>query len=71
MYGMSGKSAAALPAQAQQYVPCEPEKQRLLTIPELITQKGVLRGTIMLSDEKETMLFREPPQSKPGDASKS
>ncbi len=61
----------ALPAQAQQYVPCEPEKQRLLTIPELVTQKGVLRGTIMLSDEKETMLFREPPQSKPGDATSS
>lgn len=57
----------ALPARAQQFVPCPPEQQSLLAIPELISQNGVLRGTIVLSDEQEVMPFRQPPQSLPGD----
>ena len=56
-----------LPARAQQFVPCPPEQQSLLTIPELASQQGVLRGTMMLSDEQEAISFRQPPQSKPGD----
>lgn len=57
----------ALPVGAQEYVPCPPEQQSLLKIPELVSQNGVLRGTMMLSDEKEAIPFRQPPQSKPGD----
>src|SRR6185436_1039625 len=59
----------ALPArtQAQEFVPCPPEQQTLLTVPELASQNGVLRGTVMLSDEKEAIPFRVPPQSRPGD----
>ena len=57
----------ALPARAQEIVPCPPEQQDLLKIPELVSQNGVLRGTIMLSDEKEAIPFRFPPQSRPGD----
>jgi FtsP/CotA-like multicopper oxidase with cupredoxin domain len=57
----------ALPARAQQFVPCAPTQQSLQRVPELVTQNGVLRGTIVLSDEQEAMPFRQPPQSKPGD----
>ena len=58
----------ALPARAQEFVPCPPEQQDLLKIPELVAQNGVLRGTVMLSDEKEAIPFRQPPQSRPGDS---
>ena len=58
----------AMPARAQEFVPCPPEQQELQKIPELKSQMGVLRGTIMLSDEKEAIPFRQPPQSRPGDA---
>jgi FtsP/CotA-like multicopper oxidase with cupredoxin domain len=58
----------ATTARAQQSVPpCPPEQQSLQRIPEIVTQNGTLRGTIVLSDEQEMMPFRQPPQSKPGD----
>jgi FtsP/CotA-like multicopper oxidase with cupredoxin domain len=59
----------ALPAAArsQQTVPCPPEQQPLLTIPELASQNGVLTGTVMLSDELEAIPSRQPPQMLPGD----
>jgi FtsP/CotA-like multicopper oxidase with cupredoxin domain len=55
-------------AQAQEFVPCPPDQQSLLKIPELASQYGFLRGTLVLSDEKEAIPFRQPPQSRPGDA---
>ena len=51
----------------QQYIPCPPEQQSLLQIPELAAVGNILRGTIMLSDEQQAIPFRYPPQSKPGD----
>jgi FtsP/CotA-like multicopper oxidase with cupredoxin domain len=58
----------AAPARAQEFVPCPPDQQSLLKIPELASQNGFLRGTIVLSDEKEAIPFRQPPQSRPGDS---
>jgi FtsP/CotA-like multicopper oxidase with cupredoxin domain len=51
----------------QQYVPCPPEQQSLLQLPELAAVGNILRGTIMLSDEQQAIPVRFPPQSKPGD----
>ncbi|HKP39151.1 MAG TPA: multicopper oxidase domain-containing protein [Pyrinomonadaceae bacterium] len=65
---MAALTLLALPTQAQETVPCPPQQQDLLTIPELASQNGVLRGTVMLSDEKEAIPFRFPPQSRPGDS---
>src|ERR1044071_2006397 len=59
--------AAPARAQQQEYVPCPPEQQTLLTIPVLAAQNNILRGTIVLGDEQEAIPFRLPPQSKPGD----
>jgi len=67
LIAIAGVTFFALPARAQETVPCPPEQQSLLKIPELVSQNGVLRGTMMLSDEKEAIPFRQPPQSRPGD----
>jgi FtsP/CotA-like multicopper oxidase with cupredoxin domain len=59
----------ALPARAQQYVPCPPEQQPLLRIPEIVSSQTdhKLRGTMMLSDEQERIAFRLPPGNHQGD----
>jgi FtsP/CotA-like multicopper oxidase with cupredoxin domain len=59
----------APPAQAQQqeYVPCPDEQQPLLRIPELISQNGKLRATMILSDEQERIAARSPSNTLPGD----
>ena len=67
--------AASARAQQQEFIPCPPEQQTLLTIPELAAQPNpvpgatfnILRGTIVLSDEQEAIPVRQPPQAKPGD----
>ncbi|HEX7317115.1 MAG TPA: multicopper oxidase domain-containing protein [Pyrinomonadaceae bacterium] len=56
-------------ARAQQYIPCPPENQDLLRIPELAAVNNILRGVIILGDEQQAIPFRYPPQSKPGDPS--
>jgi FtsP/CotA-like multicopper oxidase with cupredoxin domain len=55
----------AVPAQAQ-WITCAPENQDLVRVPELISQGGRLRGTIILSDEQERLTFRQPPGDQPG-----
>jgi FtsP/CotA-like multicopper oxidase with cupredoxin domain len=39
---------------------CLPISQPLVKIPEIVSQMGVLRGTIMLEDVQERMIFRIP-----------
>ena len=56
----------ALPASAQ-WIPCLPEGQALPKIPELISNGGKLRGTVLLIDEQQRMTFRNPPGRLPGD----
>jgi FtsP/CotA-like multicopper oxidase with cupredoxin domain len=56
----------ALPAHAQEFVPCPDEQQPLATVPELAAKDGKLRGTIVLSDEQESIPFRQPPNTLPG-----
>ena len=41
----------AAPAQAA--IDCLPLGQPLLKVPELVSQDGVLRGTMLLSDEQQ------------------
>ena len=58
--------APAVPACAQ-WIPCLPEQQDLVKIPELISKDGRLRGTLLLSDQQERLTFRQPPAKKPGE----
>jgi FtsP/CotA-like multicopper oxidase with cupredoxin domain len=51
----------ALPAHAA--VDCPPMSRPLLKVPELVSHSGVLRGTILLHDEQERILFRTPTQA--------
>src|ERR1700686_1763419 len=39
---------------------CPPVSQPLVKIPELVSQNGVLRGTIELTDVQQRMIFRSP-----------
>jgi FtsP/CotA-like multicopper oxidase with cupredoxin domain len=55
----------ALPAAAQ-WIPCHPEGEDLVKIPELISKDGKLRGTIVLSDTNQRFTFRQPPSQVPG-----
>jgi FtsP/CotA-like multicopper oxidase with cupredoxin domain len=48
----------ALPAHAA--VDCPPMSAPLLRIPEFVSQNGVLRGSILLSDEQQRIVFRTP-----------
>jgi FtsP/CotA-like multicopper oxidase with cupredoxin domain len=50
-----------------QKLSCLPEQQDLVKIPELVSQDGRLRGTMLLSDERERLTFRQPPSKKPGE----
>jgi FtsP/CotA-like multicopper oxidase with cupredoxin domain len=62
-------AAPAQPAQAQPVQPpsCDPLiGKRLIKVPEIVSNKGVLKGTILLSDQQVLMGFRTPPQSEPG-----
>lgn len=54
-------------ARAQQTVPCPPEQEPLVRVPELAAQNGILSGTVTLSDELESIPSRQPPQTLPGD----
>jgi FtsP/CotA-like multicopper oxidase with cupredoxin domain len=45
--------------------PCLATSQPLLKIPEITSDKGVLTGTILLTDEERRLIFRSP-GSKPG-----
>lgn len=56
----------ATPARAQQFVPCPDEQQPLVKVPEITTQNGKLRGTIVLSDEQERIPVRQPSNTIPG-----
>lgn len=56
----------ALPARAQQFVPCPDEQQPLAKVPELASHDGKLRGTIVLSDEQERIPVRQPSNTLPG-----
>src|SRR5258708_7366127 len=56
----------ALPACAQ-WIPC-PLQQDLVKIPELVSRDGILRGTVLLSDQQQRLAFRLPPAKKPGEA---
>ena len=56
---------AALPAHAQ-WIDCPAENPMLVRVPELISQGGRLRGTLVLGDEEQRLTFRQPPQSLPG-----
>lgn len=47
-----------LPARAA--IDCLPPGQPLLNIPEIVSHNGVLRGTILLSDEQQRLAFRSP-----------
>ena len=38
-----------------------------MKIPEIVSSGGRLRGTILLNDQEESVNFRTPPQSLPGD----
>ena len=40
--------------------PCLPVSQPLLKIPELVSKNGVLRGTVVLTDEQRRLIFRSP-----------
>jgi FtsP/CotA-like multicopper oxidase with cupredoxin domain len=57
-------AAAALialtPSAQAQGVVCPPISQPLVKIPEIVSDKGVLRGTVMLQDVQLRMLFRIP-----------
>jgi FtsP/CotA-like multicopper oxidase with cupredoxin domain len=57
----------AVPAHAQEFVPCPAEQQPLVKIPELASQDNKLRGTIVLSDEQERIAVRQPSNTLPGD----
>lgn len=57
----------ALPASAQEFVPCPNEQQTLVTVPELTSHDGKLRGTIVLADEQQRIPTRQPPNTLPGD----
>jgi FtsP/CotA-like multicopper oxidase with cupredoxin domain len=57
----------ASPARAQEFVPCPDEQQPLVKVPELASQGGKLRGTIVLSDEQERIPVRQPSNTLPGD----
>ena len=46
---------APAPTQAQQVVPCPPEQQPLLTMPEIRSANGKLRGTVKLIDGVRTL----------------
>ncbi|MEO8035390.1 MAG: multicopper oxidase domain-containing protein [Acidobacteriota bacterium] len=50
----------ALGAQAQNVVACPPTNQDLLRIPELVSQNGKLRGTVLVSSEQQRIAFRSP-----------
>jgi FtsP/CotA-like multicopper oxidase with cupredoxin domain len=56
----------ALPARAQ-WIPC-PGQQDLVKVPEIVSQDGILRGTILLSDEQQRLAFKQPPTKMPGEA---
>ena len=55
-------------ARAQGTVPCEPVGAALQAIPEIDSNNGVLRGTVVLTDEQQRMTFRQPPADQPGQA---
>jgi len=57
----------ALPARAQEFVPCPDEEQPLVKVPELSSQDRKLRGTIVLADEQQRIATRQPPNTLPGD----
>jgi FtsP/CotA-like multicopper oxidase with cupredoxin domain len=48
------------PGLAAQTVTCPPLNQELIRVPELISDKGKLRGTIVVSAEQERITFRVP-----------
>lgn len=39
---------------------CRPVSQPLLKVPEIAAKKGVLRGTMLLTDEQRRLIFRSP-----------
>jgi hypothetical protein len=43
---------AAMPAQSE-WIDCLPLQQPLIQIPEIVSQNGVLRGTVLLTDETQ------------------
>jgi len=51
---------ALMPSAQAQGVVCPPISQPLVRIPELVSQNGVLRGTVLLQDVQLRMLFRIP-----------
>jgi FtsP/CotA-like multicopper oxidase with cupredoxin domain len=70
--GLAAVSAAAalialMPSAQAQGVVCPPISQPLVKIPEIVSENGVLRGTVMLQDVQLRMLFRIP-QTTPGRA---
>src|SRR4051794_25024509 len=59
--GFSAEPARAAP------IDCLPMQQPLVRIPEIVSNSGILHGTILLNDELQRIAFRTPPQSVPGD----
>ncbi len=63
---LSGTTALLLlQAAAAHAAPCLPISQPLIKVPELVSKNGVLRGTILLTDEQRRLIFRSP-GAKPG-----
>jgi FtsP/CotA-like multicopper oxidase with cupredoxin domain len=58
--GAAAALIALMPSAQAQGVVCPPISQPLVKIPELVSQNGVLRGTVMLQDVQLRMLFRIP-----------
>ena len=53
-------AALMLQAPLAHALDCPPVSQPLVKIPELVSQNGVLRGTIELTDVQQRMIFRSP-----------
>jgi FtsP/CotA-like multicopper oxidase with cupredoxin domain len=47
-------------AAAAQSINCTPAEQPLVKIPELVTQSGMLKGTLVLNAERQRLIFRLP-----------
>lgn len=49
-----------LQAPAAHALDCLPTSQPLVKIPEIVTQNGILRGTMVLTAERQRLIFRSP-----------
>jgi FtsP/CotA-like multicopper oxidase with cupredoxin domain len=56
----------AAPARAAGPVECPPVMQPLVKIPEIAAVGHRLKGTILLNDQEERVIFRRPPTATPG-----